>query len=151
MRANVGKRVCALTLLPPRPIFLAIQQPASGQVHPLLRKTWRGAIREAPLSGHDMALTLSHVCVRSRSRLMLPCVRSKAPCVDIIDRATSIVDYDRREEKQKFICDPSMQPRCCPVLRELYGREKSKSEPCPDVFVERHTCNVISPFHGASA
>ena len=46
---------------------------------------------------------------------------SKAPCVEIIQRATSIIDYDQRAEKTDCVA------RVCPVLRELYGASEGHS------------------------
>ena len=53
---------------------------------------------------------------------------SKAPCVDIIDRARSTVEYDQRAEKQNQNLDPAVVSPWCPVLRDLLGSDPKKSE-----------------------
>jgi len=47
---------------------------------------------------------------------------SQAPCVEIIERANSIIDYDQRDEKPN-----ERVARVCPVLRALYGASVAHS------------------------
>ena len=52
---------------------------------------------------------------------------SQAPCTGIIQEATSIMDYDLREEGSRG----AAVRRVCPVLHDLYGAPETKSEPRP--------------------
>lgn len=57
---------------------------------------------------------------------------SEATCGDIIERATSTIDYDQRDEKQAP--GPGVS-QVCPVLRDLYKADISHSETC--IFYQR--------------
>lgn len=50
----------------------------------------------------------------------------EAACCDILERATSTVDYDQRNVESGHV-DPNYAP-CCPVLRDLYGGDPKHSE-----------------------
>ena len=59
--------------------------------------------------------------------LLLVYLISKAPCTEIIERATSIVDYDLRDEKRSPDTAASVT-RVCPVLHDLYQADLSMSD-----------------------
>ena len=61
--------------------------------------------------------------------LLLPYLISKAPCTEIIERATSIVDYDLRDEKLSPDTAGSVT-RVCPVLHDLYQADPTMSDSC---------------------
>ena len=51
----------------------------------------------------------------------------KAPCTEIIQRATSTIDYDQRVEKLNHNPAASVAP-VCPILRDLYQGNPLKSD-----------------------
>lgn len=52
----------------------------------------------------------------------------EAPCTEIIQRATSTIDYDQRAEKQSHSSTGAPISRVCPVLRELYQADETHSD-----------------------
>ena len=59
--------------------------------------------------------------------LLLVYIISKAPCTEIIERATSIVDYELIDEKRSPDTAASVT-RVCPVLHDLYQADLSMSD-----------------------
>ena len=65
-------------------------------------------------------------------------VAFEAACTDIIQRATSIVNYDLRDQPQSPDSSAQM-PRVCPVLWDLYAANDKKS----DTKIQHNQCTVF--------